>query len=568
MNWLRIYGINLLVILVFVLAFLLRFSYLTDAPKGLYPDETAIGYNAYSILLTGRDEFGILHPLYFKSFDDFKLPLYIYSTSASIKLFGATDFSVRVTSALFGSLSIVFIYFLVFVLSRNKYIALLSSLFLTLNPWHLLFSRAGYEVNVATSLMLLGTLLFVISMKRNNNLSLMLLSVLPFVLSVYTYSVTRLIAPLILIGLFILYRKSYKNSLKKILPVLLLFGIGMIPFAVSFFTLQSEQGFSSQKDALLVGNAVKAQFIETRSYFTILPSAIQKLMFSYPAQLIFAYIKNLVSFFSAGFYFVTGSDHPNQNIHGMAMFYYFEFPLIIIGAYEGIKKRAAFIKPFAVWLFVIFIFVSIIVSVPNGTRSYPVVIPFTVLSAFGFYVVVKRLILLKNRALRLSSIAALVLLIVYSYLYFLLSFFIRYPVESAKDWRSEDRRTVEFITKVQNRYSHIVFDDSAQFFYTSLLYYGKINPFSYQSTAKYKNNGLVTTLVGSGKYSFESIDWKNTDPQKGFLYITGKDNVPKDKSLNILATINYPKRPIGIYYDRKIGQLTVEDTAYVIFEKK
>lgn len=557
-----------LVLFIFIFGFILRFYNLSSIPKGLYPDETAIGYNAYSILESGKDEFGKSYPIYFRSFDDYKLPLYIYSTSLAIKLFGATDFSVRVTSALFGSLSIIFIFFLTYVISKKKYLASTTALFLALNPWELFFSRAGYEVNVATSLMLLGTLLFVLAVKNKKVTIFLLLSALAFLLSVYTYNVTRLISPIIFISLLVFYRKSFKNSYKKLIPALLLFGAGMLPFLVTFYTLQKESGFSSQQDALLVGNAVRAQFIETRSYFSTLPQVLQKLIFNYWAILFFWYIRNLVSFFSTSFYFIIGSSHPNQNIHLMAMFYYFEFPLMILGAYQGLKKKAAFLAPFAIWLVVIFFFVSIIESVPNGTRTFPVVIPLTALSSYGFYLLIKMILNTKNKILKISYVGFIVIFMSYSYLFFLLSYFLRYPIENAKDWRSEDKRTVEFIKGIEGNYKHIVFDDSAQFFYTSLLYYKKFDPTEYQSTAKYRYNGLVTTLVSAGKYSFENIDWNKQAPVSGWLYIVGKDNVPSNFGLNILSEINYPTRPIGIYYDRKIGQLSVTDNAYVIFEKK
>ena len=75
----------LVVALIFLLGFFIRFYHLSSVPNGLYNDETAIGYNAFSILQTGKDEYGTPMPVYFRSFDDYKLPVYIYSTALSIK---------------------------------------------------------------------------------------------------------------------------------------------------------------------------------------------------------------------------------------------------------------------------------------------------------------------------------------------------------------------------------------------------------------------------------------------------------------------------------------------------
>ena len=67
-----------LITILIVIAGFLRIYKIATVPPGLNQDETAIGYNAYSILVTGRDEWGEKYPLYFKSFGDYKLPIYIY----------------------------------------------------------------------------------------------------------------------------------------------------------------------------------------------------------------------------------------------------------------------------------------------------------------------------------------------------------------------------------------------------------------------------------------------------------------------------------------------------------
>ncbi len=52
----------LLLLLVFFIAFFLRF-YKLDTIPGLLRDEASIGYNAYSVLTTDKDEYGKLLPL-------------------------------------------------------------------------------------------------------------------------------------------------------------------------------------------------------------------------------------------------------------------------------------------------------------------------------------------------------------------------------------------------------------------------------------------------------------------------------------------------------------------------
>ena len=58
--------------LILLIAFILRFYKLGIVPDGLQQDETSIGYNAYSILKTGRDEHGVYLPQNFQAFGEYK----------------------------------------------------------------------------------------------------------------------------------------------------------------------------------------------------------------------------------------------------------------------------------------------------------------------------------------------------------------------------------------------------------------------------------------------------------------------------------------------------------------
>lgn len=552
------------IIVIFCLGFFLRFYNLSNIPSGLYADETAIGYNAYSILQTGKDEYGVSYPLYFRSFDDYKMPVYIYMTVLTIKAFGANAFAIRFPSALFGSLAIIALFFLIYELSKNKKIAIISSLFLTINPWHIFFSRAGYEVNVATTLLVIGTLFFIMAINRKNNLLFFIISIIAFLISLYTYNITRIIAPLIFLMLIVLYYKNITTVSKKLLVGLLaLFFIGMLPFLITLVTLQSQAGFSSQQDALITGKVTRAEIMQTRSYFVFLPGIIQKVFLNYWVLLVWKFLSNLVSFFSTGFFFTTGSDHPNENIGGFGMFYYFDFPLMLFGAYQGLRKKVKFLYPFYLW-FVLLLFIGAIVVNHVGTRTYPAIIPLVVFSSYGMYVFLEKMLNLKNTLIKRSAILVSVGIIAFSCLFYLTSYFIRFPIEYAKEWHAEDLQTVNYIASISKNYNKIVFDDSSQFIYTYFLFYAKYPPLLHQQQAVYVPDGLVDRVVKDGKYEFRKVDWGKELSSKKTLFITGKDNVPNN--VKPLAIFTYPTRPVVIFYDRKIAQYPVTDVAYEIFQ--
>ena len=135
----KIYFILLIVIL--LLSLFLRFYKVNTNPPSLDWDEASIGYNAYSILKTGADEYGNKFPLSIRSFDDYKPPLYVYLDVPSIAVFGLNEIGTRFPAALIGFLSVLIIYFLVKEIfddweeDRKEKLALIAAFFLGVSPW-------------------------------------------------------------------------------------------------------------------------------------------------------------------------------------------------------------------------------------------------------------------------------------------------------------------------------------------------------------------------------------------------------------------------------------------------
>src|SRR3989344_2586535 len=141
---------KILLILIISLAAILRFISLGENPIGFNDDEAAFGYNAYSILKTGRDEWGRFLPFpAFESFGDWKLVFYLYLVAASQLIFGLSEFSTRFPSALFGVMSVIITYFLAKELFKDlnwKFkignslkldIPTVAMLLLAISPWHI-----------------------------------------------------------------------------------------------------------------------------------------------------------------------------------------------------------------------------------------------------------------------------------------------------------------------------------------------------------------------------------------------------------------------------------------------
>ncbi len=156
--------------IILLIAAFLRFYQLTTIAPSLTWDEVAWGYNAYSLGIDGRDEFGKFLPYqYLESFGDFKPPMYAYLDLLPIKFLGLNEFAVRFPSALFGVLTILMTFFLVKRIFGDKHelVALLSALFLAISPWHIMLSRAAFEANVATFFIVFGVWAFLAGVQNH-----------------------------------------------------------------------------------------------------------------------------------------------------------------------------------------------------------------------------------------------------------------------------------------------------------------------------------------------------------------------------------------------------------------
>src|SRR4030042_3543811 len=214
-------------LLVLVLACILRFYKLGQVPISLDWDENSNAYNAYSILKTGRDQYGNFLPLTNRSFDDYKPPLYMYLNIPSVVIFGLTPFAARLPSAIFGFLTVPLVYLLTKKLFEKEKIALLAAFFLAISPWHLQFSRVGFEANIGLFFAVAAAtfLLYApFSKQENGNLKksfLWVISAIFFGISLYSYHAQRVFLPILFLTFAIIWRREIFSQHKKNLAVFL-----------------------------------------------------------------------------------------------------------------------------------------------------------------------------------------------------------------------------------------------------------------------------------------------------------------------------------------------------------
>lgn len=181
-------------------------------PPGFFVDESSIAYNAHTISQTGKDENGISWPLFFKAFGDYKNPVYIYLLALLFKITGPSILAARLQSAIAGVLAAILLGLLARRLARDAQnspttastvgLLVMTSAFLT--PWLFEISRVVLEV----ALYPLIVVLFLFCIERasrqrrwawSNTLGISL----TLALLTYSYSIGRLLAPLLAFGLIL-----------------------------------------------------------------------------------------------------------------------------------------------------------------------------------------------------------------------------------------------------------------------------------------------------------------------------------------------------------------------------
>jgi 4-amino-4-deoxy-L-arabinose transferase-like glycosyltransferase len=343
-----------LILIIIVLAALIRLLGLGSLPAALNRDEAAIGYNAYSLLLTGKDEHGVSWPANFKSIGDYKMPGYIYATILPVKLFGLNDFSIRFWSALAGVVAVAAVY----LITRS----LIAAGLMAFNPWAIFYSRIAFEANLALALFLIG--LWLLLKRRSWGFIFWLLAGL-------TYSSSLIFIPLFFVAGFIWLKP-------KIIPSILFAAVFSLIFVRVWVV-------SSQKANVTIFSdpATIDYYNQTRTKVYEQNPLLARTWWN--KNVFYARIGavNYAKTFSPRFLLTQGGGHPWHQIPNMGYFYLAEILLAISGLIYLFKSRHRWRWWLLAWLLLAPLASAITIDAPHATRSLyllPVVI---ILAGFG-----------------------------------------------------------------------------------------------------------------------------------------------------------------------------------------
>lgn len=314
----------------------LRIWKLGNIPEGFYSDEALYGYEAYSLLKTGRDQFGNKYPLSIAGFGDYRPALYIYSTIPFVNSLGLNEFAVRLPSALFSSVTIFLVFLFVNELTRKPKTALFSALIFAISPWSLYLGRMAHETNLMT-LLTTGGLYFLMRARRgylNVFIATFLLGA-----SLYAYHTARVFVPLILLLTLVMFRHLLGKYRKFIILGLLAFGFITLPLILD---LSRNESWIRVKNVSFWNDPGVIPYINERRGVLLdkgVPGVVARIISN--KATVYSYIvgRNFSSHLTPAFLLTQGDPNGIYNTPHTGILLWSEPILVVLGGWLLYKSR-------------------------------------------------------------------------------------------------------------------------------------------------------------------------------------------------------------------------------------
>lgn len=473
----------LLYISIFILSFLIRSLYLQTTP--LLWDEAALGYNAYSILKTGRDEYGNFLPIIFKSFGDYKPGLYIYLCLPFVFFLGLTEFAVRFPSIILGSLLPLILYLLIKEINPKAHkTAVISMLVLALNPYNIHFSRGAWETNILTFQLVLASYLFFkyLNLQKTKYL---LTSALIFGLSLYTYQAGKMISLLLILVLLLINLKKI-NFNKIFVYFILPLGLFALPIAWGLL-------FNNNSNRLKVVSlfSYPRSEVETQTIINETNQVDYQVFHSQPVFFIRNFLNRYFNHFSSRFLVFDGDwQNPRHSAPYIGVILYPSLIFLVIGLFRSLSliKLDKLNLFFFLWLLIAPIPSALTRDSVQSVRSMSLSIPLAYFTSYGIFYVLDKF---KNLLLKIFIVIIYLLSFVYYGDLYLNHMVINRPIDFLYGYKN----AIEYVSKYKQNFKDIYITDYYGQPYIYYLFYTKYPPEKYQKQAKLEDANLDTGKV-------------------------------------------------------------------------
>jgi len=529
------------IILILILAGAVRLWNLAHVPPSPSLDEVSIGYNAYSILRTGRDEYGTLLPLVLRAYDDFRPALYVYTVVPFELFLGVSPLAVRLPSAIFGVLSVLLTYFLVLELfshesritnlpagrqvtqNENYSLALLSALFLAISPWHIYLSRLGHEVNLGFTVTIGALYCFFRWANNPNRSSFLYVSAVLFAVSLGTYQSQKIIIPISALLLAYLYRDTLLRYIRSV-GIAAIIGLAVsMPFV----------SVSLHPEALVRYRATSAfqptepLYADAREHYILAQqtgNVVGMIVSNRRIVSLRIFLNNYASHLQQAWLF-SGSARENHKVPFMGLLFWWQAPLILIGlwALRLDKYRTPFL--FLLLLGVVSILPGAVTTqAPHAMRTYPFVLPLQVLSSAGLVFLFRAF---RGKRMRILGTCIVCIVVTTGFLQLIREYFVTFPKTQSDSFQYALSEALRYVKIHEDDYQSIVVSNEDDLYqsYMFYLFGSTVDPNVYQGYGGTVSGGFAETHR-IGKYVFRPIRWQTEDQTGDTLYVGNMSDFP------------------------------------------
>lgn len=439
----------------------------------LNSDEAAFGYNTYSLLKTGKDEYGNILPSRFKSFGEYKLPVMGYLSIPFVATMGLSDVSTRMVVYLIGIFTPILFYFLTKELFQKKEVALIAAFLSAFSPWIQIISRHAHEAVVAYFFITLS-FIFLLKFQRNFKLKYLIYFSLFHGLALFSHHITKPFSLFFAVWIVIIYvtKKSQfkaKNLIKFILTLaipVILFGITelMNPTTrISNLLFYNTSGFTSSIEELRKEH-------DSRLLHNKLTKSVIQLTNQY------------VSYFSPQFLVIEGDKNERFGFEGISPISFIEFIFIFIGLYFLFKNKDD--KRFLLLGLLLISPLSASFSWQESslTRALYMIVPILLISSYGLYYFLNSIQQNKIRYFAILKILG----IYFFFLFFTWDFYFYHYTqkpEAIKAWSGGYKELGSYLTENYDKYDKFYITNKLGQPYIFTLFYTKYPPEKYQTQA-------------------------------------------------------------------------------------
>lgn len=525
--------------LIILIAIFFRFYNLSQVPPQASVDEVSIGWNAYSILKTGADEYDTKFPILLRAYDDFRPALYVYLVVPFVVLFDLGTLAIRLPSALLGVLGVLGTYFLVKELFRGSKLKFeignlklgipeVTALLLSISPWHIYISRLGHEVNASFTFLIFGLLFFFRFLDKGKwNL---VLSALFLGLSFDSYQSAKIIIPLLVTALSILF---YKKLIKEKSIALFSALAGLIIIAPILISSFSENALIRFKATNLLENSelyyekVFDRHVLNRQNNDLLGLIYDNRKIATSLLLTQSYL----SHFDPVWLFLNKGEEPFK-APTFGLLYLFELPLIFISLLFLLKsniesKKIVFLIIFGL---ITILPASLTTGFPHAMRAYSFLPVPQIFAAVGFVSIAA---FIKNKSGKYLFAIASITILMFSVSWYSHAYFSLLPRELGHHFQYGVVDALKYSDTIDEKYSLVVVSNKERLFesYMFYLYTKKYNPHDYQKSGGTVSGGFAQEHK-IGNYMFGDID---SNIIENSLYIINPSEVTS--SMDILKEI-------------------------------